>query len=190
QGIVNLAPRRRRFWPERGDVTRRLRRESRDVAKGHERKDHLALRINVQQAIDLRILEAANDLCRQSQGCRDREKIGQHSAVVPAEMAIGARLIFPSIAPVDAGAGDNYRRVSNGGLIRGRFNWHSAIICNAQPAQTELRRSKVIETGLEIRQVTANQIQLDFVKRAGAGRGAKVNLATRILSLPSDAGGE
>src|SRR5207247_3348297 len=73
QRIVNLTPQGRdRFWPERGDFTRRLQRESRDVAKGHERKDHLALRINVQQAIDLRILEAANDLCRQSQGCRDR----------------------------------------------------------------------------------------------------------------------
>ena len=48
----------------------------------------------------------------------------------------------------------------------------------------------MIETGLEIRQVTANQIQLDFVERPGAGRGAKVNLAARILSLPSDAGGE
>src|SRR5205807_3804958 len=117
-------------------------------------------------------------------------KIGQHSAVVPAEMAIGARLIFPSIAPVDAGAGNNYRRVSDGGLSRGRFNQHSAIIFDAQPAQAELGRSKVIETGLEIRQVTANQIQLDFVKRSGAGRGAKVNLAARILSLPSDAGGE
>src|SRR5439155_12498667 len=114
----------------------------------------------------------------------------QHSAVVPAEMAIGTRLIFPSIAPIDAGAGDNNRRVSDGGLSRGRFNQHSAIISDAQPAQAELRRSKVIETGLEIRQVTANQIQLDFVKRSGAGRGAKVNLAARILSLPSDAGGE
>src|SRR2546422_473321 len=73
QRIVNLAPGGRdRFWPERGDFTRRLQRESRDVAKGHERKDHLALRINGQQAIDLRILEAANDLCRQSQGCCDR----------------------------------------------------------------------------------------------------------------------
>src|SRR5207247_1394996 len=67
---------------------------------------------------------------------------------------------------------------------------HSAIISDAQPVQAELRRSKVIEAGLEIRDVTANQIQLDFVKRAGAGRGAKINLATRILSLPSDAGGE
>src|SRR5437660_1320481 len=123
QRIVNLTPRGRdRFWPKRGDFTGRLRRESRDVAKGHERKGHLALRINIQQAIDLRILEAAHDLCRQSQGRRNREKIGQHSAVVPAEMAIGTRLIFPSIAPIDAGAGDNYRCVSNGGLSRGRFN--------------------------------------------------------------------
>src|SRR5438067_3425695 len=105
-------------------------------------------------------------------------------------MAIGTRLMFPSIAPIDAGAGDNNRRVSDGGLSRGRFNQHSAIISDAQPVQAELRRSKVIEAGLEIRDVTANQIQLDFVKRSGAGRGAKVNLAARILSLPSDAGGE
>src|SRR5207237_5740134 len=98
--------------------------------------------------------------------------------------------IFPIVAPVNACSGYNYPCLSNGGLTRSRFNKHSAIICNAQPAQAELRRSKVIETGLEIRQVTANQIQLDFVKPAGAGRGAKVNLATRILSLPSDAGGE
>src|SRR5438105_14192354 len=98
QRIVNLTPRGRdRFWPERGDFTRRLRRESRDVAKGHERKGHLALRINVQQAIDLRILEAAHDLCRQSQGYRDREEIGPPSAVLPPEMAIGAPLILPSI---------------------------------------------------------------------------------------------
>src|SRR5207247_4003060 len=97
---------------------------------------------------------------------------------------------LPAMAAVVAGAGDYSRRVSDGGVGRSRFGEHSAIISDAQPAQAELRRSKVIETGLEIREVTANQIQLDFVKRAGAGRGAKVNLAARILSVPSDAAGE
>src|SRR5207247_5242124 len=97
---------------------------------------------------------------------------------------------LPAMAAVVAGAGDYSRRVSDGGVGRSRFGEHSATISDAQRAQAELRRSKVIETGLEIREVTANQIQLDFVERRGAGRGAKVNLAARILSVPSDAGGE
>jgi len=39
---------------------------------------------------------------------------------------------------------------------RGKYN------LSCLPAQAELGRSKVIETGLEIREVTANQIQLDL----------------------------
>ena len=105
-------------------------------------------------------------------------------------MAVGAVLIFPSIAPVRAGANDGKRRVGNGGFTAGGFKQEAAIIPGAQSAQAELGGREVIDAGRQVGQVAANQIKLDLVERSGTGGSAKVDLAARIIPLSRDAGGE
>ena len=46
------------------------------------------------------------------------------------------------------------------------------------------------DAGLQPTEVGADKIKLHLVKRACAGRGAKVDLAARIFPMPGDAGGK
>ena len=105
-------------------------------------------------------------------------------------MAVGAGLILPSVAPVGAGTNDAERRVSNGGFAAGGLGQDAAVISGAQPAQAKLGRSKVIDASLQIGQIVANQIELDFVERASAGGRAKVEFAAGIAPLSGDTSGE
>src|SRR6266571_3272321 len=178
EGIVNLAPRERdSFEAEKGDLRRGLRRQSGDVAERHQGEGHLTLGINVQQAIDFRVQEAAHHFGWQPQGGADSKQVREQSAVVPAEMAIGAGPIFPSVAPVDAGADDGKRRMRYGRFTAGGFEEDAAIISGPQFSQAEVRGGEVVDAGPKVGEVTANQIKLDLVERSSAGRGAKVDLA-------------
>src|SRR5262249_54274782 len=105
-------------------------------------------------------------------------------------MAVGARLILPSITPVGAGTDDRERRVSDGRLAAGGLNQDATIVSSAQPAQPELGRREMIDAGRQAGNVAANHINLDFVERPSAGRRTKINLASRIPSMPSDAAGK
>jgi hypothetical protein len=80
--------------------------------------------------------------------------------------------------------------VGDGGFTASGFEQDAAIISGAQSAQAELGGGEVIDAGLQVREVAANQIKLDLVERSGAGCSAKVNLAARIVPLAGDAGGE
>jgi len=92
------------------------------------------LGIKVQQAVDFCVHEAAHHLRRQPQSSGDSQQVGEHRAVVPAEMAVGAGLIFPSIPPVNAGTGYDNRRVNNGVIARSSFDEDASIISGAKPA--------------------------------------------------------
>src|SRR5271157_5287200 len=105
-------------------------------------------------------------------------------------MAVGSRLILPGIAPVGAGANDSQRRVGDGGFTAGGLEQDTAIVSGAQPAQSELGRGEVIDASLKIGEVAANQVELDLVERSRASRGAKIDFAARIFSLPGDACGK
>src|SRR5580692_7215195 len=105
-------------------------------------------------------------------------------------MTVGTRLILPGIAPVGAGARYGQRRVSDSGVAAGRFDERAAIVSGAQPAQAELGRGEVVDTGGKAAEIAANQIELHFVEGARAGGSAKVYFAAGILSRPGDSGGE
>src|SRR5207302_9692539 len=105
-------------------------------------------------------------------------------------MAVAARLIFPSIAPVGAGANDSEWRVGDGGFAAGGFKEDAAIVSRAQAAQAEFGRGEVIDPGIEVGKATANEIELHLVECAGASCGAKVDFTAGIFPFASDAGGE
>ena len=191
EGIVNLAARERNsFEAKRRDGYWRLCRECGGMAEGYEGKSHLALRIDVEQAIHGVIDESANHFGREAQGRADRQKVAEKGAVVPAEVAVGAVLILPGVAPVGGGADDGQWGVSDGGL-RGRgFDQDAAIVSGAKLAQAEFGGGKVIDAGFEVGEVPADQVELDLVQCSRAGSGAKVDFASRIFSVPGDAGRE
>ena len=47
------------------------------MAEGHEGEGHLTLRIDVQEAVHIRVHEAAHDPGRQTQGGRNGKQIGK-----------------------------------------------------------------------------------------------------------------
>src|SRR6266403_538514 len=65
------------FEAKLGNFRRRWRQGSRDVAEGHQGEGHFTLGIDIQQAIDARVQEAANNLCRETQRRGDSKQIGE-----------------------------------------------------------------------------------------------------------------
>ena len=157
------------------------------MAKGDQRKGHLALGIYIQQAVYRGVHKPADYLGGQAQGGGDGQQVGQQSAVVPAKMAIGAGLILPGIAPVGGGADDGERRVSDGRFAAGGLDQDAAIVSGAQLAQAEFGGSEVVDAGQKVGEVATNEVELNLVERPGAGGRAKIDFAARILSLPRDA---
>src|SRR5258708_17796638 len=94
---------------QRRDFCRNLWRKSNGVTESYKGEGHFTLGIDIQQMIHVGVDEAAYDLGRQTQGSGDGEKVGEHSPVVPAEVAVGARLILPRLAPVSACANHRER---------------------------------------------------------------------------------
>ena len=124
----------------------------------------------------------------------DSQQVGEQSAVIPAEMAVGAVLILPGVAPVGGGADDGQRGVRDGRLAGGSLDQDAAKVSGAQAAQSKLGSGEVIDAGFEVgrspTKIAADQIEFDFVERSGAGGGAKVYFAAGIFSVPGDASGE
>src|SRR3984893_14374600 len=118
------------------------------MTQRHQRDGELAVGIDIQQAVSRRVHKPAHYLDRQAQGGGDGQEVGEHSAVVPAKMAVGAGLILPGIAPVGASADDGERRVSDGRFTAGRLDEYAAIVSGAQPAPPELGRSEGISGSL------------------------------------------
>jgi hypothetical protein len=80
--------------------------------------------------------------------------------------------------------------VSDGGLAGRGFDQDAAIVSGAKLAQAEFGGGKVIDAGFEVGEVPADQVELDLVQCSRAGSGAKVDFASRIFSVPGDAGRE
>ena len=120
------------------------------AAERHKRKTHLALGIDVEQAIHGVVYESADYLGGQAQRSADGQEVGQQGAVVPAEVAVGAVLILPGVAPVGGGADDCQRGVGDGGLGGRGIDQDAAIVSGAKPAQAELGGGEVIDAGFEV----------------------------------------
>src|SRR5207245_6884614 len=99
------------------------------------------------------------------------------------------RLIFPRIAPLGEGTNDGDWGMANCCFIPGRLTQSTAIVSSTQPAQSELRGRKVVYACFQIDKISAHNVDLDFVECSGAGCGAKINIAARILPMPSDPSG-
>ena len=191
QRIVNLFARQRdSFEPEREDLCGRFRREAGGVTKRHQGKSHLALDIDIEQSVNGIIHKTADNFGRQPQRRADRQQVGEQRAVVPAEVAIGAVLIFPGVPPVCSSADDGQRGMGDGGLGGGSGDQDAAIVPGAQFAQAKFGGGKVIDAGFEIREIAADQVEFDLVKRAGASSGAKVDFAARVFPVPGNACGK
>src|SRR5262249_24225336 len=104
-------------------------------------------------------------------------------------MPIGARLVFPSIAPIGRGAHDDNRGVDYGTLPPARLYKGTAVVPGTEATQSEVVGPEVIYPRLQFWQIATNKVQIDMIERTGAGRGAKEDLASRIASTFGDAGG-
>src|ERR1700686_4755573 len=116
-------------------------------------------------------------------------------------MAVGARVVFPRIAPIRASADDRHWCMGHSRIAARGFDERLAEIAGAQLAQTELGRAEVVDARRQSRgilnaghrsagKVGADYIEFDFVKCAGAGCGAKKSLSLRMFLAPNDAGGK
>src|ERR1700680_4800265 len=119
------------FESERRDRCRLLRRQRGDVAERHKREHDLALRIDIEERIYLVVHKTAYYLGGQTLRGADGQEVGEERAVVPTEVAVGAVLILPGIAPVSTGADDGERCVCAGGLVGGGLDPYNALIYGA-----------------------------------------------------------
>ena len=78
--------------------------------------------------IHILIDEAANQLGGEAHGRGGSQQIGENCSVVPSKMPVRARLIFPGITPVGAGANECDRGVRNRGLVAGGLHQDVAIV--------------------------------------------------------------
>src|SRR5262247_2569091 len=104
-------------------------------------------------------------------------------------MPIGARLVFPSIAPIGRSAHDDNWGVGYGRLSPARLYKGIPVVPGTESTQGEVVGSEVINPRLQFRQIATDKVQIDMIERTGAGRGAKEDLASRIASTFGDAGG-
>src|SRR5262249_28489482 len=134
-------------------------------------------RVQTQQVIYLAVDKSANQPGLESQRRGSRQQIGVNGSVVPSEMPIRARLIFPGVSPVGAG-GDH----DHGSLDR------TAELAFAEAAQGMISRVEMIDAGWRTGERAADQIQLDLVEGAGTSCGAEENLAEWIGAALCDSG--
>ncbi len=156
------------------------------MADWHQGECHFALRIEVEQAVHRVVDESANYLRGQSQRSANCQQVGEQRAIVPSEMAVGAVLILPCVAPVGGGADDGQRTVSDIEIIGSGVDEDTAIVSGAQFAEAEFSGGEVIDASFESREITADQIEFDLVERSGAGGGTEIDFAARIFSVPRD----
>src|SRR5262245_49929235 len=103
-------------------------------------------------------------------------------------MPVGARLVFPSIAPIGRSAHDDNRGVDYGRLSPTRLYKGTSVVPGTKSTQGEVVGSEVINPRLQFRQIPTNKVQIDMIERTGTGRGAKEDLASRIASTFGDTG--
>src|SRR5262245_48287004 len=104
-------------------------------------------------------------------------------------MTIGARLVLPSIAPIGRSADDDNGGGGHGGFSSTRLYQNTAVVPGTEPTQSKVVGTEVINSCLQFRQITTDEVQVDMIERTGASRSAKEDLAARIASTFSDTGG-
>src|SRR5215469_9304637 len=116
-GILDLTLRKRdRFQAERGNLYRGRQRTRRGPPDRDEAQGDLTLGIEIKQAVHVGVYESEHNLGWQPRSYRNGQHIRQQRAVIPTEMAIGARLVLPGVSPVRSGAEN-----SRGGMSHSRL---------------------------------------------------------------------
>src|SRR5262249_15043224 len=125
--------------------------------------------IEIQQPVHLIVYKSHDDSGRQVKRGGSCEQVSQQRTVVPAEMAICARPIFPGITPVDCRADQGSGGGRNRRLEPSCSGKRAAIVSCTQAAEREIAGIEVIDACLKVRKVAAYQVQLDLVECSGAG---------------------
>src|SRR5579862_9468116 len=108
-------------------------------------------------------------------------------------MAVCSRSIFPRVSPIRPGANDDDRRVRGRRLSAGGLYKFLAVVTRTQLAQAELGCSEMVDAGWYRSasfQISAHDIQLNFIQRAGAGRRAKKGFPQIVFPAARYAGRE
>src|SRR3989454_1651997 len=149
----------------------------------------LARRIEAQQTVHLAVRESRQHARGEPEAAGDGEEVGEHRPGVPEEVAVGARLVLPGVAPVDPGEQDG-RGAARERVVTGSRCERLAKVAGAQAAKGKVTGTEVIEARVEPSDLTNGHIHLGLVERARRGRGAEEDLApTRVGLLPGHAGG-
>src|SRR5688500_4607750 len=138
---------------------------------------------------DPRIDKADGYSCRDVTCGSRGQQIGEYGSIVPVTMAVGARLVFPGVAPKCRGADDHARRMRDRRFSAAGIHQDRAIIARAQTPQGEVLRAELIDARFQSLQFAADEIYIDMIKRAGARRGAEMYLAAGITPPSGDPGG-
>ena len=108
-----------------------------------------------------------------------RQEVGERGCRVPIDVAIGAGLVAPGVSPEgarpdgDDGSGGDRR------LLPGRRDDGCPVVSRAQLAQAVIVRRILVDTRLQPGQLATDEIELQVVPRAGAPRGAEIDLTPR-----------
>src|SRR3989475_11700104 len=160
----------------------------RGFAANHDQLERdLASRVEPQQTVDLAVHESRQHARGELEAAGDGEEVGEHRPGVPEEVAVGARLVLPGVAPVDPGEQDG-RGAARERVVAGSRRERLANVAGAQAAKGKVTGREVIEARVEPRDLTSRYIHLGLVERGRRGRGAEEDLSpTRGGLLPGHA---
>ena len=102
-------------------------------------------------------------------------------------MAIGARLVFPGVAPPRACQNQYHRRFGHGGVCAACIDEGLPVITGPQQAHREVLGMELVDTRRQLLQVGADHVDLDVVERTGTRCSAEQDLAARIAPTLGDA---
>src|SRR2546426_5371152 len=156
----------------------------RGFAANHDQLERdLASRVEPQQTVDLAVHESRQHARGEAEAAGDGEEVGEHRPGVPEEVAVGARLVLPSVAPVDSGEQDG-RGAARDRVVARRRRERVANITGAQAAKGKVAGREVIEASVEPGDLTNRHVHLGLVERARRSRSAEENLSPTRVRLP------
>src|SRR5215217_7411561 len=160
---------------ERADLGQVRRRVVR-AAQGHETHRCLSLAVDVEQGVDLVIGKSEHDPRGKSRIGGYRQQVGERGRRIPVDVAIGAGLVAPGVAPEGARPDRDEGSGSDRRLPPGCRDDGCPIVSRAQPAQAVIVCRVLIDARLQPGQLTADEIELEVIPRAGCAGGAELEL--------------
>src|SRR6266511_2718749 len=137
-----------------------------DFVPDHDQlESDLARRIEPQQTVDLAVHESRQHARGEPEAAGDGEEVSEHRPGVPEEVAVGARLVLPGVAPVDPGEQDG-RGAARDRVVAGSRRERLANVAGAQAAKGKVAGTEVIQARVEPRDLTNSHIHLGLVERA------------------------